>query len=193
MRTGLRISLALLTALVFSTPALAQADDQVTFHAAVGPSFANMGTTFSTTAGLNVRVTDRTSIVGEFGMLPHAPFRDAAVIAPKAETGLRVNAYHWNGNVHMRPFEVGRVEPYMTAGLGSFTAETVTGERLAGATRIDERRRSTAFATNIGAGLIYRLNDWIGIGADYRTFFVHRGAATPKVNRFTAGLALSVK
>ncbi|HYE88922.1 MAG TPA: outer membrane beta-barrel protein [Vicinamibacterales bacterium] len=192
MRTIRRISLALLAVLAIATPALAQAD-RFSFNAAVGPSFGNVGTTFSSMAGLDFRVNDRTAIVGELGVLPHAPFRDAAIVAPAAESALRVNAYHWNGNVRVRPFETARLEPYVTAGLGSFRAETVVGERLGSATRIEERRTMTDLATNVGAGVVYRLKDWVGIGADYRIFFVHRDGATPKVNRFTAGLRLSLK
>jgi long-subunit fatty acid transport protein len=54
-------------------------------------------------------------------------------------------------------------------------------------------RRMTDFATNLGAGMHYRPNEWIRVGADYRTFVVHRDNATPRVNRFTAGLTPSVR
>jgi opacity protein-like surface antigen len=192
MRTVRRLSLALLAALAFATPAMAQ-DDRFSFNAAVGPSFANVGTTFSSIAGLDLKLNDRASIVGEFGVLPHAPFREAAIVAPAADGALRVNAYHWNGNLKVTPFEKGRIEPYVTTGLGSFTADTIIGERAVGTTRIDERRRTTDLATNLGAGLFYRVNDWVGIGADYRTFFVHRDDDMPTVNRFTAGLRFSIK
>jgi hypothetical protein len=104
-----------------------------------------------------------------------------------------VNAYHWNGNLKIKPFEKGRIESYVTTGLGSFTADTIIGERTLGTTRIDERRRASDLATNLGGGLFYRVNDWVGVGADYRTFFVHRDEHTPKVNRFTAGLRFSIK
>lgn len=200
MRT-LRTGLALLIALAFSVPVFAQDfthdDDRVTFNAAVGPSFANVGTTFSTTAGLDIKLNDRAAIVGEFGLLPHAPFRDASEIAPAAPAvgsdSPRVNAYHWNGNLKLRPFTVGKLDSYVTGGIGSFTADTVLNDQVIGTTRFEDHRRATDFATNLGAGVNYRLNDWVGIGADYRTFFVHRDETTPKVNRFTAGLTLSLK
>ena len=51
----------------------------------------------------------------------------------------------------------------------------------------------TDFSTNVGAGMLYRLNDWLGVAADYRTFFVHRDTDTPAVNRFTAGLRFSLR
>jgi opacity protein-like surface antigen len=196
MRTLRRMTLALLMALALAVPAGAQtADDRLSINAAVGPSFANMGTTFSTTAGLDVKLNERTSVVGEFGILPHAPFRDAAAIAPEAPVGndARVNAYHWNGNLRVRPFDIGGLQPYVTGGIGSFTADTIVSEQTIGSTRFEDRRRATDFATNLGAGVTYQLTDWMGVGADYRTFFVHRDAATPKVNRFTTGLTFSLK
>jgi opacity protein-like surface antigen len=197
MRTLRRTGLALLIALAFSVPVFAQDDDRVTFNAAVGPSFANVGTTFSTTAGLDIKLNDRAMIVGEFGLLPHAPFRDASEIAPAVPAvgpdSPRVNAYHWNGNLKVRPFTVGKLESYVTGGIGSFTADTVVNDRMIGTTRFEDHRRATDFASNVGAGIGYRFNDWVGIGADYRTFFVHRDDTTPKVNRFAAGLTLSLK
>lgn len=100
MRTR-RVALALLIALAFAVPAAAQSDDaRVSLNAAVGPSFANVGTTFSAMADLNVKLNDRTALVGAFGIIPRAPFRDAAEIAaPVAvSSDASVNAYHWNGN-----------------------------------------------------------------------------------------------
>ena len=94
MRTR-RVVLALLIALAFAVPAAAQSDDaRVSLNAAVGPSFANVGTAFSTMADLNVKLNDRAALVGEFGIILRAPFRDAAEIAaPVAvSSDARVNA-----------------------------------------------------------------------------------------------------
>jgi opacity protein-like surface antigen len=196
MRRMRRIALALLIALAFAVPAAAQSDDaRVSLNAAVGPSFANVGTTFSTIAGLDVKLNDRTALVGEFGMMQRAPFRDASEIAAPvaASPDSRVNAYHWNGNLKVRPFELRGFEPYVTGGIGSFTSDTVVSDVTIGTTRFEDRRRTTDFATNVGAGVNYRINDWVGAGADYRTFFVHRDNSTPRVHRFTTGLTFSLK
>jgi hypothetical protein len=48
------------------------------------------------------------------------------------------------------------------------------------------------FASNLGAGVMYRINGWLNVGADYRTFFVHRDVNTPRVQRFTTGVSLFV-
>jgi opacity protein-like surface antigen len=187
---------ALLAALACATPAAAQSfDDRLSLNAAVGPSFANVGTTFSTMAGLDVKLNDRTNLVGEFGIIPRAPFRDAAEIAPPvaASSDARVNAYHWNGNLKVRPFEIAGVAPYLTGGVGSFTSDTIVNDITIGQTRFEDRRRATNFATNVGAGVNYRINDWVGVGAEYRTFFVHRDESTPRVHRFSTGVTFSVK
>jgi len=196
MRNLRRVVLALLSALTFAVPAAAQGDDsRVSLNAAVGPSFANVGTTFSTMAGLDVKLNDRTAVVGEFGIMPRAPFREASEIAAPTAAGsdARVNAFHWNGNLKVRPFEFRRFEPYVTGGFGSFTSDTVVNDVMLGTTRFEDRRRTTNFATNVGTGLTYRFNDWVGVGADYRTFFVHRDESTPRVHRLTTGLTFSLK
>ena len=195
MRTY-RAVLGLLIALAFAVPAAAQSDDaRVSLNAAVGPSFANVGTTFSTMAGLDVKLNDRTALVGEFGIIPRAPFRDATEIAAPiaASSDSRVNAYHWNGNLKVRPFEIRGLAPYVTGGIGSFTSDTVVSDVMIGPTRFEDRRTATNFATNVGAGVNYRINDWVGVGADYRTFFVHRDDSTPRVHRFSTGLTFSLK
>ena len=187
---------ALLIALAFAVPAAAQSDDaRVSLNAAVGPSFANVGTTFSTMADLNVKLNDRTALVGEFGLIPRAPFRDASEIAaPVAvSSDARVNAYHWNGNLKVRPFQFGALAPYLTGGIGSFTSDTVVSDVMIGPTRFEDRRTATNFATNVGAGVNYQINRWVGVGADYRTFFVHRDESTPRVHRFSTGLTFSFK
>jgi hypothetical protein len=195
MRTR-RVVLALLIALAFAVPAAAQSNDpRVSLSASVGPSFANVGTTFSTMADLDVKLNERVALVGEFGIIPRAPFRDASEIAAPVDVSsdARVNAYHWNGNLKVQPFEIGAFAPYVTGGLGSFTSDTVVSDVMIGPTRFEDRRTATNFATNVGAGLNYRINRWVGVGADYRTFFVHRDESTPRVHRLSAGLTFSLK
>ena len=114
------------------------------------------------------------------------------VFTPRGEDA-RVAGDVLNENRNFLFFEIGDFKPYVTGGLGSFVSEAVVQDVTVGTTRIEDRRRTTDFATNIGAGVNYRFTDWAGIGADYRTFFVHRDDTTPRVHRFTAGLTLSLK
>jgi opacity protein-like surface antigen len=189
------VGLLMVLAMFFAMTSSASAqEDRVSFNAAVGPSFANTGTTLSTVGGVDVKLTDFVSIVGEIGMMSHSPLREAAEIAPPVPGAAspHVTAYHWDGNLKVRPFASNRFEPYVIGGVGSFTADTIVSDQMIGVTRFEDRRRVTNLATNIGAGVNYRFNDWVGIGADYRTFFVHRDDSTPRVNRFTAGLTFSL-
>jgi hypothetical protein len=142
---------ALLLALALSTSAFAQSfDDGISLNAHVGPSFANVGTTFAAGANLDVALNKRTTLVGEFGMLRHAAFDDAlSLAAPLAipdAANPRVNGYHWNGNVKFQPFELARLRPYVTGGRGTFTADMVTKNRALGTT-IEDRRRITDFSS----------------------------------------------
>lgn len=195
MRTYRRIGLALLIALAVSTPVSAQlADDRLTLNASFGPSFANLGTTFAATTGLDFRLNDRVTLVGEFGMLPRASMDDAREVAPPfTGEAPKVTAYHWNGNLKVRPFDLRNVSPYVTAGVGSFVADAVSESREVNGITVEDRRRATDLATNLGAGLVYRVNDWLGLNADYRTFFVHRDAEDPRVHRFTTGVSFFLK
>lgn len=197
MRVIRPMGLALLVTLALTTTATAQSfADCLTFNAAVGPSFANLGTTFNATGGVDVRLNDRTTLAGEFGVLPHAAFEDAADIAAPSllpSGGSRVNAYHWNGNLKFRPFEYGRFQPYVTGGLGRFTTDTLDDAVAFGPSTVQDCRRVSNLASNVGAGLLYRLNDWVGLSAEYRTFFVHRNGDTPRVNRLATGITFSVK
>jgi hypothetical protein len=198
MRTMRRTSLALLMALAVSSSVFAQTNEPpVSLNASVGPSFGNVGTTFSTVGSLQFNVNDYMSLVGEAGILPRAPLHEAGVIAPPAAFAdvdrTRVNSYHWNGNVKLQPFGVNPFTPYVTAGAGSFMADTVSPSRQVNGLWIEERRRAADFATNVGVGAVYQMSKWLGVGADYRTFFVHRDKDTPRVNRLTAGVTLSLK
>jgi hypothetical protein len=196
MRSVTRLALASVVALtLFVSPALAD-DARWSLNANFGPSFANIGTTFQATGSANVRLTERVDLSGEIGVLPHAPFDRAGELAVALPgivpaTDHRVNGYHVNANLRVVPGTWDRVTPYLTGGLGSFTSETVASGAVMDA-RLEERRRVTDFATNVGAGLTYQLTDRVGVTGDYRTFFVH-GPDTRQVNRFTAGLTFRLR
>jgi hypothetical protein len=186
------VGLALLIALALSTPTDAQEwPSGVSFNASVGPSFANLGPSFSTTAALDYSFTDRLAIGGEFGILPHAPVDDAprlVTLPTSTPSGGRLHTYHSNMNVKVRPYLTSTFRPYVTAGLGTFTADAVAQDPILGGMG-EIRRIRTDFATNVGAGALYRLNDWLGVQADYRTFFIHRDDDALRVHRVATGLA----
>jgi opacity protein-like surface antigen len=194
MCTLIRTSLALLMVATLAVPAFAQ-QDRFSVNTVLGPSFATVGNSFSATADLQLSLNNFASLVGEVGMLRHTPFADALLIAPPAANlaAERVNATHWNANVKVRPFESGRIRPYVTAGIGAFVADAIAGARTIDGVTHRDMRRASDFATNAGAGVTFWLTDWMGVGADYRVFSVFRNAPTEHVNRLTAGLTFSVK
>src|SRR3954466_12977603 len=170
---------------LFAAPASAQVGNHDWFaHAAIGPSFGTLGSTPVADASAGYKMTNHLSVAGEFGVLPHAPFDKAGVIAPTitsfaASSDVHVNAYHTNANlfVHASPWR--RFDPYATVGVGAFTGSTAAGPPPPGAhaplpaSRVVQYRRETNLAENFGVGTTYRLTNWLGLNADYRHFVVN--------------------
>jgi opacity protein-like surface antigen len=187
-----------LAAFVFAPAAQAQTAERVNISATAGPTFGgNVGTTFGASGAVTYNLTDLVGLSGELGMIRHGAFEDTLAGALPGiipATDRRVNGVHANANLYLRPWAMDgeRLMPYVTAGLGTFTATTIASG-VVGDARLEERRRDTDLATNIGAGLTYRLTDVIGVTGDYRTFFVHRSADTPRVHRFTTGVTFFLR
>jgi hypothetical protein len=108
------IGVALLAAFaILATPASAQVQDGWFLNAGVGPAFGTLGSVPAVDGTGGYRFNEHVSVAGEFGLLPHAPFEKAAIIAqpvsplvPAAD--LRVNGYHAGGNVRVQPGIWGR-------------------------------------------------------------------------------------
>jgi len=186
--------LALALAIGGVAPAVAADDARWSMQATVGPAAGSIGTAWLASGSVAVPLAGPVTVLGEVGTLRRAPFDEADEIALSLPgfvpaSDVKVNAYHVNANVLVTPWQTERVRPYVTAGLGSFTAETVGRGDRDGAT-LYERDRETNFATNLGAGVALRLNDWLGLTGDYRSFFVRREESTPVVHQARAGLTL---
>lgn len=194
-RTALVVALVAALA-IFAAPASAQSQEGWFLHAGVGPAFGTLGSVPAIDGSGGYRFNKYVSLTGEFGALPHAPFDKADAIAPPVSplvptADLRVNGYHANGNVTIQPGIWERVEPYATAGFGSFTGSTVAAADV-GPTEFRQYQHDTHFASNVGGGLTVRLNRWFGVNADYRHFFVNADDVE-HVNRFTTGIKLFLK
>ncbi|PYR20459.1 MAG: hypothetical protein DMF95_26005 [Acidobacteria bacterium] len=184
---------------IFAAPAAAQSgQDRWMLSAQVGPAFGTLGTTPNFDAKAGYRFNENLSLIGEFGGLSHAPFEKAASIAPAVnapdvftDSKIHVNGYHYNANLMVAPRNWDRVTPYVTGGFGAFTGSTVAQYNV-GPTSQRRYESSTNFATNLGGGISYRLNRWLGVNADYRHFIVNADA-TEYINRFTTGISLFVK
>jgi opacity protein-like surface antigen len=193
-----RISIiAFAVAALAGVVAPASAQERWSLDATVGPSFGSIGTTFAAGGALNVPVNDRVSVVGELGVLPNASASEAdGLVSPLPgrvpTSDVHVNAYNVNANVRVRGNDYFRFTPYVTAGVGAFTADTVGRQELVDA-GVSEWTRRTDLATNVGAGVTYRLSEHLGLNADWRTFFVNGDNDVERVNRFTTGFSVSLR
>jgi hypothetical protein len=127
--------IAVAIAAVLGVAGSAAAQERWSLDASVGPSFGTIGTTFAAAAAVNVPVTNRVSVGGEFGALPDASARDAeALFTPLPgrvpTSDVHVNSYHANVNVKVRGNDFFHLTPYVTAGVGWFTADTVGRQQL---------------------------------------------------------------
>jgi opacity protein-like surface antigen len=183
---------------LFAAPASAQVQNhnQWFANATIGPSFGTLGSTPMVDASAGYMLAPNVSVAAEFGVLSHAPFDKANVVAPTlgpiaSPSDTHVNAYHTNANLFVQSSTVGRFYPYATVGVGAFTGSTVAKSVLPGSTLI-QTSRETNLADNIGVGTTYRLTNWLGLNADYRHFIVN-ASETQHVNRFTTGVSFFVK
>src|SRR5204863_1515444 len=95
------IVVALLAALaIFAPTASAQVQDGWFMNAGVGPAFGTLGSVPAVDGTGGYRFNEHVSVAGEFGLLPHAPFDKAGMIAPSlsplgpiSESGLRGDGY----------------------------------------------------------------------------------------------------
>lgn len=199
MRPVVFISVVVTGCAIVAAPAAAQSgQDQWLLNAQVGPAFGTFGTTPNFDVKAGYQLVEKLTLVGEFGGLPHAEFNKAASVAPAAnvplvfaDSKIHVNGYHYNANAVVTPTTLDRLTPYLTGGVGAFTASTVARYNL-GSNSQRRYQSTTNLATNIGGGISYRANRWLGVNADYRHFIVNADA-TEHVNRFTTGISLFVK
>jgi opacity protein-like surface antigen len=199
MRPVVLVSVLLAASAILAAPAAAQSgQDQWMLNAQVGPAFGTFGTTPNFDVKAGYTFVEKLSLIGEFGGLSHAEFKKAASIAPAVnvpavftDSKIHVNGYHYNANVMVTPRTWDQVTPYLTGGVGAFTGSTVARYNV-GSTWQRRYQSTTNFATNLGGGISYRANRWLGVNADYRHFIVNADA-TEHVNRFTTGISLFVK
>lgn len=195
MRRAACVVMLLALCAIFAVPAAAQSEqDRWVLNAQIGPSFGSLGTTPNFDASAGYRFTDRLSLIGEFGVLSHAPFEEASSIAPPVSVPsefrnpeFHVNGYHYNANLIVTPRNWGQITPYATVGFGGFTGSTVA--RYGGLRKYES---AANFATNVGGGVSYRLNRWFGVNADYRHFFVSADELE-NVDRFTTRFSIFLK
>jgi opacity protein-like surface antigen len=200
MRRIVCVCVMLAACAIFAAPAAAQTDqNRWVFNAQVGPSFGTFGTTPTFDAAAGYRLDNRFSVIGELGGLTHAPFDKAGAIAAPVnapelfrDSEMHVNGYHYNANLMVTPRDWGRIRPYLTGGAGLFRGTTVARFDVGSPAWTRRYESNTSFATNVGGGLTYRINRWLGVNADYRHFAVNADNVE-HINRFTTGISLFVR
>jgi opacity protein-like surface antigen len=188
-------AMALLAAcVIFNTPAAAQERDRWFLNGGFGGSVGTLGSTPSLAVTSGYQFSRPFAIVGEFGILSHAPFEKAAAVAGPVLAGTpairsrHVNGYHYNANLWVTPGAVGRLTPYLTGGVGAFTGQTVARVTF-GSFPATRRGSETNWTSNVGGGVSYRLTDWLGANVDYRHFAVNANEMA-HINRFSTGISL---
>jgi opacity protein-like surface antigen len=193
MRRVVCVTALLAACVIFGTPAAAQERNGWFMNAGLGGAVGTLGSTPNLMATTGYRLGGPFAVVGEVGMLSHAPFEKAAPIGGDlqvSEPSIRsrhVNGFHYNANLLMTPGQFGRLTPYITGGFGAFTGQTVAGVRF-GSFTTTRRGSETHLSSNLGGGVGYRLTDWLGANVDYRYFAVN-AREREHINRFTAGVS----
>ena len=83
------IGVALLAAFaIFATPASAQVQQSWFVNAGVGPAFGTLGSVPAVDGTGGYRFNEHVSLAGELGVLPHARFEKAGIIAISASTAI---------------------------------------------------------------------------------------------------------
>ena len=198
MRPVVFVSVLFATCAILAAPAAAQTEqNRWMLTAQVGPAFGTFGTTPNFDARGGYKFNENISLIGEFGGLSHAPFEKAASVTPTpaapdvfTDSKIHVNGYYYNANLMVAPKVWERVTPYFTGGFGAFTGSTVARYNV-GPTWRRRHESATNLATNLGGGISYQLNRWLGVNADYRHFVVNADASQ-HVNRFATGISLFV-
>ena len=164
-------------------------------NATIGPSFGTTGTAAAATASAGYELGNGWSLVGEAGTFRGKPLELRSVIpgasGPAVDENQRTNAFHYNANIYYRAPQRANLLPYLTAGVGAFNTSMVDVP-IAGLGAVASLDRVTHAASNVGGGLTYRLNDWLGLSADYRLFVFNTNDAR-RVNRFTTGVSVLLR
>jgi hypothetical protein len=161
-----------------ASPAAAQDrfEDRVVVNALMGPGFVADAAVFNMRAAAGVKANDWLTVLGEWGTVSDA--------TPSSVRTPVIGGHHLNANVlaTTRQPVYYNMRPYVTAGVGTFRINE-------GLSSADDR---SEFATNVGAGLRYDFNRWLGVNVDYRRFFVDYDNVTGK-DRFTFGVNLGLR
>jgi hypothetical protein len=152
-------------------------EDRVMVNTLLGPGFVSDAAVFNMRASAGVKANDWLAVMGEWGTLSKA--------TPSAARTPVIGGQHFNANVIAATREplYYNLRPYVTAGIGTFRLS----EGIASGSDRSE------FATNVGAGIRYDFNRWLGANFDYRRFIVDFDRALAGKNRYTFGVSVGLR
>jgi hypothetical protein len=162
---------ALVTLLaVLATPVSAQTPETWYVNASAGPGFGTGGTSAGSLTGIGLNVLPRLSIQAEFGTSQDSVRNQHLAADFGGAPTTRSAAFLMNGNVRLQLPSAGRWNPSVTAGAGTYRGSWIMPNGSPG--RLPSIDRATYPALNVGGALNYRVKDWLGLGANYRHYYV---------------------
>ena len=177
MRRAFVVAMILAAAAVSPAAAQDRLEDRVVVNTLLGPGFVSDAAVFNMRASAGVKANDWLAVMGEWGTLSKA--------TPSGTRTPVIGGQHFNANVVAAAREpiYYNLRPYATAGIGTFRLS----EGIASG--IDR----SEFATNVGAGVRYDFNRWLGINFDYRRFIVDFDQDFSGKNRYTFGVSIGLR
>lgn len=177
MRRAAVVAMVLVAATVSPVAAQDRFEDRVVVNTLMGPGFVSDAAVFNMRASAGVKANDWLAVIGEWGTLSKA--------TPSGTQTPVMGGQHFNANVVAATREpiYYNLRPYVTAGIGTFRlSEGLTSG-------IDR----SAFATNLGGGVRYDFNRWLGANFDYRRFIVDFDRDFAGKNRYTFGVSIGLR
>ena len=177
MRRAIVVAMILVAAMVSPVAAQGRFEDRVVVNTLLGPGFVDDAAVFNMRAAAGVKANDWLAVMGEWGSLSKA--------TPSGSRTPVIGGQHFNANVvAATPDPVYyNLRPYITGGIGTFRLSE-------GITSASDR---SEFATNIGGGVRYDFNRWLGVNFDYRRFIVDFSEDVSGKNRYTFGVSVGLR
>lgn len=164
---------AVVMLLVAAGPASAQSQvsERMTANAMIGVGQSRAGTSFDTIGAVGVKAHPNVQIVGEVGTLDFRRYIGTSQVAVDTHRAIR-----YGGNViftYSRPMTV---QPFLLGGFGSLR----TDDRAGG-------NRNDPYV-NVGLGFDFWVTEWVGVGMQYRSYFVDKGT----IHYFNSGIKIGL-
>lgn len=149
-----------------------QLSERFTANAMLGVGQSRAGTSFDTIGAVGIKAHPNVQLVGEVGTLEFKRFISSSQIAKESHRALRFGA-----NVMYTYAEPRLVQPYLLAGFGALRTKTDAGDSL-----------NNAYGS-LGLGFDFWTTDWLGVGMQYRAYFVDQAT----IHYFNGGIKIGLR